>query len=54
LPSENKLTEVINEACKDISKKAKSDYTISVELTEKESVQEKNQVDPSNREYYCK
>lgn len=49
LPSENKLTEVINEACKDISKKAKSDYTISVELTEKESVQEKKQVDPSNR-----
>ena len=49
LPSENKLKDVINEACKDISKKAKSDYAISVELTENESVQEKKQVEPSNR-----
>lgn len=51
LPSENKLKDVINEACKDISKKAKSDYTITVELPEKENVQEQKQVDPSFREH---
>ena len=51
LPSENKLKDVINEACKDISKKSKSDYTITVELPEKENVQVQKQVDSFLREH---